>query len=106
MKSTAKRSLRRTDRDYGTSTKKAGSCISIAAILFSYKGLRLIKCRMVDCDLAFEKSDAEADILSHVVSIKNPHSGIITVESVGELIMDDPEADGQVFESKDMRLRP
>ena len=60
------------------------------------KGLRLINCRMVDCDLAFEKSDVEAEITSDVLSIKNPRSGRITAESVGEIIMDDPEAEGKV----------
>lgn len=60
------------------------------------KGLKLINCRMIDCDLAFEKSDVEAEINSYVVSIKNPHSGSITAESVGEIIMDDPEAHGHV----------
>ena len=61
------------------------------------KGLKLIHCRMVDCDLAFEKSEVEAEIDSSVVSIKNPRSGKITVESVGETIMDDPEARGEVY---------
>ena len=60
------------------------------------KGLKLINCRMVDCDLAFEKSDVEAEIVSDVLSIKNPRSGRITAESVGEIIMDDPEAEGKV----------
>jgi hypothetical protein len=61
------------------------------------KGLKLINCRMVDCDLAFEKSDVEAEIVSDVLSIKNPRSGRITAESVGEIIMDDPEAEGKVY---------
>ena len=60
------------------------------------KGLKLINCRMIDCDLAFEKSDVEADIVSSVVSIKNPRSGRITAESVGEIIMDDPDAEGSI----------
>ena len=60
------------------------------------KSLKLINCRMVDCDLAFEKSDVEAEIVSDVLSIKNPRSGRITAESVGEIIMDDPEAEGKV----------
>lgn len=51
---------------------------------------------MVDCDLAFEKSEVEADIVSDVLSIKNPRSGRVSVESVGEIIMDDPEAEGEV----------
>ena len=53
-------------------------------------------CRMVDCDLAFEKSDVEAEIASYVVSIKNPRSGEIKAKAVGEIIMDDPEACGRV----------
>lgn len=61
------------------------------------KGLKLINCRMVDCDLAFEKSEVMADICSDVVSVKNPLSGKITAQSVGELIMDDSNAKGQVF---------
>ena len=42
-----------------------------------------------DCDLAFEYSTIEADIKGHVVSIKNPRSGSITVDSVGEIILDE-----------------
>ena len=61
------------------------------------KGLRLINCRMEKCDLAFEKSDVDAVILSAVDSIKNPHSGTISAMSVGEIIMDDPQAMGQVI---------
>lgn len=61
------------------------------------KGLKLINCRMVDCDLAFEKSEVIADICSDVVSVKNPLSGSVTAQSIGELIMDDPNAKGQVF---------
>ena len=64
------------------------------------KGLKLINCSMKDCDLAFEKSDVEADINSSVVSIKNPYSGKITVKCVGEIIMDDSEAKGKVYVKK------
>ena len=60
------------------------------------KGLKLINCTMTDCDLAFEKSEVEADITSDVISIKNPRSGRINVKSVGEVIMDDPEAEGEI----------
>ena len=58
------------------------------------KELKLIHCRMIGCDLAFERSEVEAEIISAVESIKNPRSGRITVPSVGEIIMDDPEAKG------------
>ena len=40
-------------------------------------------------DLAFEYSDVNAVINSHVVSIKNPSSGSIVAQSVGEIIIDE-----------------
>lgn len=56
------------------------------------KGLKLINCEMIDTDLAFERSEVEAEITTPVISIKNPLSGSITVPSVGEIIRDIPEA--------------
>ncbi len=53
------------------------------------KNLRLTDCTMEDCDLAFEYSDVHATIKGRVDSIKNPRSGVITVDSVGEVIMGD-----------------
>lgn len=50
------------------------------------KNLKLINCEMIDCDLAFEYSDVYAEIISDIVSIKNPKSGIIRARSVGEII--------------------
>ena len=41
-----------------------------------------------DADLAFEYSDVQATVKGHVVSIKNPRSGFIKVDSCGELILD------------------
>ncbi len=40
------------------------------------------------CDLAFEYSDVHADIQGHVLSIKNPRSGRIVADSIGEIIID------------------
>lgn len=54
------------------------------------KGLKLINCTMEGADLAFEYSDVEADVRGDVISIKNPKSGTIVVDSVGEIIWDDP----------------
>ena len=51
--------------------------------------LKLVNCTMEDTDLAFEYSDVEASILGHVDSIKNPRSGEIVVDSVGEIILGD-----------------
>lgn len=50
------------------------------------KNLKLIDCEMVDCDFSFEYSDVDATVRGHIVSVKNPKSGIITVDSVGEII--------------------
>lgn len=67
------------------------------------KGLKLINCEMTDTDLSFEKSDVEATITTDVMSIKNPCSGHICVPSVGEIIMDDPDAKGEVIVNKPCR---
>ena len=45
---------------------------------------------MEDTDLSFEYSEVEADVKGHVISIKNPKAGIITVDSVGEIIKEAP----------------
>lgn len=60
------------------------------------KGLKLINCRMINADLSFEKSEVDAQITTPVESIKNPRSGVITVPEVKEIIMDDPEAKGEI----------
>lgn len=54
------------------------------------KDLKLVNCTMEDTDLAFEYSDVEADILGTVLSIKNPRSGKIVVDGVGEVIHEAP----------------
>ncbi len=53
------------------------------------KNLRLIDCTMEGCDLAFEYSDAEADISGSILSVKNPRSGRITADEIGEIILSD-----------------
>lgn len=52
------------------------------------KNLKLINCTMINCDLSFEYSEVNAVICGHVDSIKNPNSGKIIVDSVGEIIKD------------------
>jgi hypothetical protein len=56
------------------------------------KGLKLINCRMEQTDLAFERSEVAATVVSPVLSIKNPYAGYIRVPEVGEIILDDPAA--------------
>ena len=60
------------------------------------KNLRLINCKMEAADLAFEKSEVEASIITPVISIKNPLRGRIEVPEVQEIIMDDPNAKGEI----------
>lgn len=63
------------------------------------KGLRLINCTMDSADLAFEKSEVEATLLSPVISIKNPKSGYIEVPAFDELILTE-ESDCKITTQK------
>ena len=62
------------------------------------KNLKLVNCTMEGTDLSFEYSDVEAEIRGHVDSVKNPRSGVIVLDSVGEIITEDPvmECTGKV----------
>ncbi len=66
------------------------NCLIIGTQPLCYcKNLTLINCRTENCDLAFEYSDVNATIDGYIQSIKNPKSGTITVEAVGEIIRGD-----------------
>ncbi|MBQ7779008.1 MAG: DUF3737 family protein [Clostridia bacterium] len=52
------------------------------------KDLTLINCTMEETDLSFEYSDVKADISGNIVSVKNPASGHINADSIGEIILD------------------
>ena len=65
------------------------------------KDLKLIDCEMIDCDLAFERSEVQATITTPMISIKNPLSGRIVVPSVGEIIRDIPQTKGEVVVTKE-----
>ncbi len=62
------------------------------------RDLKLMNCTMEDTDLSFEYSDVQADIRGHVISVKNPRSGMIIADSVGEIIRENPvmECTGKV----------
>lgn len=73
------------------------------------RGLRLINCRISgtqplcychdlvmencvmdpDCDLAFEESTLNASINGRITSVKNPTSGSIVADAIGEIILDE-----------------
>lgn len=42
-----------------------------------------------DCDLAFEKSTLSATVKGNITSVKNPTSGSICADSIGEIILDE-----------------
>lgn len=54
------------------------------------KNLRLDGCTLHGCDRAFEYSDVNADLRGRVESIKNPRSGRIVLDGVGEIIREAP----------------
>ena len=56
------------------------------------KNLKLVYCKMIDTDLAFEKSEVYANITTPVISIKNPYKGKIALPKVDELILTDSKA--------------
>lgn len=64
--------------------------------------LRLENCRLISTDLAFEYSSVNADITGSVDSIKNPLSGRIEADDIGQVIFDDPEISR---ESTDISVR-
>ncbi len=68
------------------------NCVIIGTQPLCYcKNLRLINCKMQDCDLSFEKSSVYADVSGRIDSVKNPESGIIAADSIGEIIYDTHE---------------
>ena len=67
------------------------------------KKLKLINCRMENADLAFERSDVQANITSAVLSIKNPLSGRIIVKEVKEIIRDIPQAKGEIITAQSQK---
>ena len=53
------------------------------------ENLVLENCRFEpDADLAFEYSSVQATIQGHILSVKNPRSGVISAGSIGEIILD------------------
>ena len=65
------------------------NCRIVGTQPFCYcRNLTLKNCVMEKCDLSFECSTVNAEVLSSIDSIKNPLGGKIVAESVDELIMD------------------
>ncbi len=56
-------------------------------------GLKMINCRLINTTLSFEYSNCDAQIISGIDSVKNPSSGRISAEYIGELIMEPDRVD-------------
>lgn len=52
------------------------------------RGLVLEDCEMIDTDLSFERSEVIATVKGDIMSVKNPISGSIRADSIGEVILD------------------
>lgn len=57
------------------------------------KNLVMRNCKLPSTDLAFEYSTVDAEISSHVDSVKNPTSGRIVAQSIGEIIHEEERVD-------------
>ena len=57
-------------------------------------------CKLINTDLAFEYSTVRADIRSHIDSVKNPISGSIIADSIGEIIHEPQHVDVSSTEIK------
>lgn len=52
------------------------------------KNLTLVDCTMETTDLSFEYSQVQATVTGHIDSVKNPLSGYILADSIGEIILE------------------
>lgn len=57
------------------------------------ENVTLRDCKLVNTDLCFEYCTVDAEISSHVDSVKNPISGRIVAESIGEIIHEPERVD-------------
>lgn len=57
------------------------------------ENLVMKNCKLINTTLAFEYSTVDADIKSHIDSVKNPAGGVIHAKSIGELIMESDKID-------------
>ena len=57
------------------------------------ENLVMKNCKLLDTTLSFEYSTVDAEIIGHIDSVKNPISGRIKADSIGELIMEEDKVD-------------
>ena len=74
---------------WNSSNVRLENCVVSSLQGFCYmKNLVMKDCRLINTTLAFEFSDAQAEILGKIDSVKNPSSGKIIADEIGEIIID------------------
>ena len=64
------------------------------------EGVTLFNCKLINTDLAFEYSMVDAEVRSHIISVKNPLSGRIVADSIGQIIHEPGRVDTAKTEIK------
>lgn len=57
------------------------------------ENLKLVNCKLINTNLAFEYSTVDAEVTGHIESIKNPWGGTIKAKSIGEVILESDKVD-------------
>lgn len=55
--------------------------------------IKMVNCKTLNTTLSFEYSTADVDVKNKIDSVKNPASGVIRAEEIGELIMESERVD-------------
>ena len=53
------------------------------------EGVKLVNCKLLNTDLAFEFSTVDAEVTTEIDSVKNPIAGRIEAKSIKEIILDE-----------------
>jgi len=76
---------------------KLVNCKVIGTQPFCYcDNLVMVNCEMINCDLAFENSTIDVEVISSIDSIKNPINGKIKAKEIKEIILDEFKKEGNV----------
>jgi hypothetical protein len=68
--------------------------------------IKMINCKLLNTNLAFELcTNIDAKIISHIDSIKNPLSGSIEANSIGEIIQDNMNFRGTVIDNSKTKIK-
>lgn len=68
--------------------------------------IKMINCKLLNTNLAFELcTNIDAKIISHIDSVKNPLSGNIEANSIGEIIQDNMNFRGTVIDNSKTKIK-